>query len=207
MMMKYLWWRSWLLTFIVVFLSHLSPQISRFWKHLPQDWRRAAFLHFLRPGGNPSVWYSARWGWRPSGNWAEKSHRQDRESLPGQILHNVPNVSSASTAHAPHTSLPVVWFHVTDRNGEWVPPLCVWSPPSCPSCWAACSLSLCPSSSSRRWSTGVSWSRPTLSWSPWRQWDLGTMWQVQQLNHSPPQCFWMYPDRVCVSAQTQKYLK
>lgn len=60
--------------------------MSRFWKHLPQDRRRTAVLHFLCTGGNPVVWYPACWSWRPFGHWAEETRCQNREALSGQTL-------------------------------------------------------------------------------------------------------------------------
>lgn len=67
--------------------------MSRFWKYLPKDRVRTAVLHFLRPGGNPDVWFPAGWSRRPSGYRTEESCSQNRESLPGQIL-NTPSIVS-----------------------------------------------------------------------------------------------------------------
>lgn len=77
----------------------LIAWLFRFWKHLPQDRRRAALLHFLRPGGNPDVWYPARWSWRPSWYWAEENCCQNRDSLPGQTPNRAFSVFSAFTVH------------------------------------------------------------------------------------------------------------
>lgn len=71
---------------VYTFCLRPLTQHVRFWKHLPQDRRRATLLHFLRPGGNPNVRYPACWSRRPSGYWAEENCCQDRDSLPGQPL-------------------------------------------------------------------------------------------------------------------------
>lgn len=70
------------------------------------------------------------------------------------------------------------WLSFSHRNGELVPPSCVWSQLSCPSCWVACSLLRCQSSFFKRWRSGPCWNQPTSSLSPWPQWGLETMLQV-----------------------------
>ena len=151
--------RFWLESVYKLYLWPLTL-LARFWKHLPEDIRRAAVLHFLRPGGNPTVWYPTRWGWRPSGYLAEESCCQNRDSLPGQTPNSAVHVFFACSSL--HFSHPTVLFHPADRNGEWVPLLCEWSQPSCPSCWVACSLLQYLSWFSKGWRAGVFWSRPIL---------------------------------------------
>lgn len=78
---------TWIWAFLTCCVSSSSDLASyRFWKHLPQNRRRAAVLHFLRAGGNPAVWYPARWSRRPPGYWTEENCSQNRDALPGQTL-------------------------------------------------------------------------------------------------------------------------
>lgn len=48
----------------------------------------AAVLYLLCPGWDPSVWYPAGWSWRPSGDWAEEGHPQNRVHLSGETLNS-----------------------------------------------------------------------------------------------------------------------
>lgn len=78
---------TWIWAFLTCCVFSSSDLASyRFWKHLPQNRRRAAVLHFLRAGGNPAVWYPARWSRRPPGYWTEENCSQNRDALPGQTL-------------------------------------------------------------------------------------------------------------------------
>lgn len=48
----------------------------RVWEHLSQNRCRPALLHFLRPGGHPSLWDAARRRWRSPGVGPAQRRRQ-----------------------------------------------------------------------------------------------------------------------------------